>query len=1185
MNMTEGLNYISVRVCRIDDQEEKLLEGSGTLFEDNGNFYVLTAYHCLEKEVDGVLVKENLDLTRILFRYHSNTINVSIIDVVDQNPEQDWALIKVERPTIDWKYEGKLKLTTKIVIGETYESYPYVSAYGDNGRYVEVVALNENGDCHISHDLSTGRYNADVLMKGGSGAGVMMNISGTLYCFGFMKETLPFGQFNDVRTVCINDIIPLLSKSIKKNISTIELSNENERRLASYANQLAKSQTNNDLKLLLQQLLGTTIPAMIDSLQDEHVKELLDMIDKNCGILFENDKELLALYYYNCSQYQKLLQNAGTAGELAHIAYTLDSSNAKYIAIEVKRLWETGNYEDAKALSEQLPKTNLMRVAIDVYLAEDQKAAFDALPHELRDNCILRYHIIDMFHGGYGYPKWLVEGIEIREPWVLSISTLPEWMFFFTQIHYSLQGIIPLMAGIMPPVDLLKKGFDAARRYFSLAQGTKLETAIPILTSLYYYWGFLLNNEKQWYDMFIKVPIQGDNEENRRYHAVMQSSMLSIMKLYDEAYNNIINKGLRPDPMLWAMVAGISCLTQDISYLQGFADYAEQYEIEIDSPISEVLIQITEAMPHDLVLSFLERLHFKKDFEKQLLGDYSRLVHQESVSANGYDRFICQLTGILPAIAASVMFYSGEKEQALEYLKTKFAFGDGSKNEQTYYHLLSIDPAHQRDYYQHLEGKLKIGEGLTTFELRQLYNYMVTLQNYKRALEILEYIRDGYEDDEFTLTAYIDLLGKCKPEDLTSLYEKAKNYNYMLALSVETVYYAFASNGMLEQAAEILYEHTKRLNDDSLNFYYIQECVTGYIARVSHQEYDLVSEDNYIQYTINDSERFCRRLSAKTILGAALMGKKKDDTIFVELSGEMKKIHIIHICNKFGYLYDSILKNVIDQGGNDYLHPISMPDADGIDAAKSLLKQLETINKEERENYQKAVDLYHNGQNGLYALAKSEDLLSSYYYFLFSKFKLHLKPFQSFKNGIGIIKEIKPRIILDITSLLLLFEFKYQYGIEGYRTKFLVPRMIYNLVGGFIKKLPVLNNMDFFKAMEDGYLYRFSNNLSENIEKRVQALKEWIEQECEIVSNPSVLNINVPAKQNEKLMLFQYTIIELLYDGDTRILLTEDHFLEEMMKIRLPIVSTETYIYEVEGPVLGQAFTEFLIKNHNEFTN
>lgn len=1180
MSMTNGLDYVSVRVCRVNENEENLLEGSGTLFEDNGNYYVLTAYHCLEKQLKNGLVAEDLNLTRVFVRYKRVVTRVEIIGLVDKNKSQDWALLKVERPAIEWNYDGKLKLTNDVIVGEVYESYPFISVYGEKGCYLTLTARNTDGDCHLNDDMTTGKYNADIVMQGGSGAGVMKSVDGVFYCFGFMRKTLPYGMLNDVSTVCVDSIIPLLSKGVEKSFDAKEIETEKNQRIESYAEQLIQLQGSAELKNVTKQLLEETIPALVDSLQDDQARKLLELIGTNCENLFNEDRKLSALYHYNLSQYNRLMQNAEEAREQAHIAFEEDRSNQRYITTEARRLWAAGNKEEAISLVAQLPEENNVRRAIEVYCAEDQKAAFDSLPSELKNSQLFRYYLLDLFEGGYGYPSWVVDGIEIKEPETLLLSTLPEWVSFFTQVHYHLQGVIPLTRNYPVNRKLLKKGFDAGWRYFSLSRGTKIENAIPILTSLYFYWGFLLGKEGQWFEEFDKISIESDNEVNRRYYAVMKSSMLSIKGQYDEAYNNIVERGLTPDPILWTMAAGIACITQKDSYLYDFASYAEQFEKTVDSQISEVLVQIAEGMGKDVVIKFLERLQFKNDFERRLLCDYSKLVHGDTVPTTGYEDFIHQLIGILPSVAANVIFESGEKDYALEYLKTKFVFGNGSRNEATYFFLLSLDPARQSEYYQHLEDKRKRGEIMSQIELRQEYNYTLRLQDYVKALEIIEIILKENEDDEFALAAYIDLTGKCRQGELPKLYKRAKDFPFNHNISIQNVYLAYASNGYIEEAAEILYAHTLRLEDDGLNAYYLDETLKGYITPVSNIDYDVVTEDNYILYTIDDANISCRKLSANTMLGAALMGKKKGEVVEIELSGEVKHIYIKAIYNKFGYLHYEILNSVIEQGGNDYLHPFKVPEIKGEEGAKELIKTIGNLNKEEWEKYQKALADYQNGNNGLCMIAKPNDLLGSYYYFLFSKFELRMKHHEQYRYAKVFMTRQNPGLVLDLTSMLLLFEFKWMSGIKHYKGRLLVPRMIYNVVEAFQKSLPVLTTPDFFKAMDEGYLYQFSDNPRENIEMRIQTLKEWIGKECEIVASPMVLNVNGPDGTNGNVMLLQHTIVELMNAGEPRLLLTEDFYLERLMKIQLPIASTEAYMYEVEGIETGKAFTEFLQKNN-----
>ena len=372
--MTEGLNCISVRVLRLDPanlEGDPLLEGSGTLFEDNGFYYVLTAFHCLEKEVEGQLIEKDLKLTKISFSYLRKKIEVDIVGLIDDNKDNDWALLAVNQPKVDWSFVGKVKLTTQIQVGTIYESYPYVHEYGDRGRYTTVIPHNDYGDCHISDDLTTGRYNADLLMKGGSGAGVMLNIDGVLHCFGFMKETLPYGMFNDVRTVCVDDILPLLSKGAHKSFTREELlqakADGKKLQLDQCAEKLTQSKDIDSLTEVVGQLLETTIPTMIESLQDEQALALLELVEKNCLHLFEENSTIKAQYLFDYSLYYRLVQDIDKAREYAHNAFELDSKNPKFVEAEARKLWFEGNQAAAKTLLNILPEGNLFRLAVGVF--------------------------------------------------------------------------------------------------------------------------------------------------------------------------------------------------------------------------------------------------------------------------------------------------------------------------------------------------------------------------------------------------------------------------------------------------------------------------------------------------------------------------------------------------------------------------------------------------------------------------------------------------------------------------------------------------------------------------------------------------------------------------------------------------------------------------------------------------
>ena len=213
--------------------------------------------------------------------------------------------------------------------------------------------------------------------------------------------------------------------------------------------------------------------------------------------------------------------------------------------------------------------------------------------------------------------------------------------------------------------------------------------------------------------------------------------MLSMMGKYDDAYNCITSADLYPSDIIWAFVVGLTIFTQKIDYLKGLVEYSKKYELVVDSLTSEALVPATQYIPYDYLGDIIGSLNFMNYNEKRLLIDYNKLNSGQKVKADGYDAFINDLTGILPAVAAAVIYHSDDKERALNYLKSKFEPGKGSKLEDVYFSLLSTDATHQTDYYYYLKGKRDKGEHLTLLELKQYYNYTLTLLDYDPVSSLL----------------------------------------------------------------------------------------------------------------------------------------------------------------------------------------------------------------------------------------------------------------------------------------------------------------------------------------------------------------------------------------------------------------------------------------------------------------
>lgn len=172
--------------------------------------------------------------------------------------------------------------------------------------------------------------------------------------------------------------------------------------------------------------------------------------------------------------------------------------------------------------------------------------------------------------------------------------------------------------------------------------------------------------------------------------------------------------------------------------------------------------------------------------------------------------------------------------------------------------------------------------------------------------------------------------------------------------------------------------------------------------------------------------------------------------------------------------------------------------------------------------------------------------------------------------------------VLDFTSLLLLFEFNLLHQDWIPKKKLLLPKLLYSAIDEYKKFLPIQHSFELQQAMTEGDIYHFSDNYEDNLRERFNALAKWINKNCKFVTNNAILQVDVPM-QTASHQLLTYTMVELLKEDEAnRILLTEDWYLEKLFNTNLDILSTETYMYEVEGIELGKLFSTFLTNNHNQ---
>lgn len=190
MNLEE-LPFFCVRI-RVYINDTLTDQGSGTLIEDNGHFYVMTAAHCLcDKEKQQYDIT-SLNLNLVFAEDHVYTMNVKSIEEFDAADNVDWALIEVDKPQVDFDFSRiKRCYISKYNAKEVYGFYGFTQLEDLGAFYIVKLRGSAGNYWHVCDIPIDGQAdNAHKLIDGNSGAGVFFEHAGIYYVIGYVKRLI-----------------------------------------------------------------------------------------------------------------------------------------------------------------------------------------------------------------------------------------------------------------------------------------------------------------------------------------------------------------------------------------------------------------------------------------------------------------------------------------------------------------------------------------------------------------------------------------------------------------------------------------------------------------------------------------------------------------------------------------------------------------------------------------------------------------------------------------------------------------------------------------------------------------------------------------------------------------------------------------------------------------------------------
>ena len=187
---------------------------------------------------------------------------------------------------------------------------------------------------------------------------------------------------------------------------------------------------------------------------------------------------------------------------------------------------------------------------------------------------------------------------------------------------------------------------------------------------------------------------------------------------------------------------------------------------------------------------------------------------------------------------------------------------------------------------------------------------------------------------------------------------------------------------------------------------------------------------------------------------------------------------------------------------------------------------------------------------------------------------MYVIPKSNFLTAKPFLCREQQRYVIDLPGLITLFEFSQKSGYKPSR-KFLISQFLRDYIQ--TKQEYFRHNFatDFYEGLSYNNLYRFSFDYGEDVNLRMIALSDWVDNYCEAILDENALKIQC-AGDDENSMLFAHTMSLIL--NTNNVLVSDEWFYLKATGGKVKQISTEFFITEIEGVTDG--YSDFLLSSN-----
>ncbi len=222
--MINNIEYFSAKTLHESIDSQKPIQGTGAIIASHGKYYLVTALHCMRQvdDDDKEIVSPDWKKLSAAVYLQDCEVDLKIKGLLDADKDEDWVIVEIEKPDIDFDYPSKTRLTDTYNLDDTFGAYGFPWSFED-GMELEFTPTNKRGSNWRLKDITEGGSSkANTVEKGCSGMGLYRSKDDVMFCLGIINKSAPGGAFNVmslVKAKCFASYFPDIYDGVLPSVS------------------------------------------------------------------------------------------------------------------------------------------------------------------------------------------------------------------------------------------------------------------------------------------------------------------------------------------------------------------------------------------------------------------------------------------------------------------------------------------------------------------------------------------------------------------------------------------------------------------------------------------------------------------------------------------------------------------------------------------------------------------------------------------------------------------------------------------------------------------------------------------------------------------------------------------------------------------------------------------------------